>query len=72
MIKAASIDHAIEIASRIAGADGDIEIEIGPVVEPWDLGVMAQPADAPQRFLLLRKADARPRPARPSPPVVKR
>lgn len=27
------------------------------MVEPWDLGVMAKPADAPLRFLLLRKAD---------------
>jgi hypothetical protein len=58
MIKAASMDHAIEIASRIAALLGDGEIEIGPVVEPWDLGVMARPADAPLRFLLLRKADA--------------
>ena len=51
------MDHAIELASRIAGALGDVEIEIGPVVEPWDLGVMEKPADAPLRFLLLRKAD---------------
>jgi hypothetical protein len=57
MVKAASMDDAIEIASRIAGVVGDVEIEIGPVVEPWDLGVMARPADAPLRFLLLRKAD---------------
>ncbi|HEX2686534.1 MAG TPA: YciI family protein [Kofleriaceae bacterium] len=57
MIKAASMEHAIEIASRIAEDLGDVEIEIGPVVEAWDLGVMAKPADAPLRFLLLRKAD---------------
>lgn len=57
MVKAASMNHAIEITSRIAGVLGDVEIEIGPVVEPWDLGVMAKPADAPLRFLLLRKAD---------------
>src|ERR1700733_4523626 len=58
MIKADSMDHAIEIATRIAGALGDGEIEIGPVVEPWDLGLMERPARAPLRFLLLRKADA--------------
>jgi len=57
MIRADSMDHAIEIATRLAGAIGDGEIEIGPVVEPWDLGVMERPARAPQRFLLLRKAD---------------
>jgi hypothetical protein len=58
MIKAKSMDHAIEIATRIAGVLGDVEIEIGPVVEPWDLGVMARPEHAPLRFLLLRKAGA--------------
>lgn len=57
MVKAASMDHAIELASRIAAVVGDVEIEIGPVVEPWDLGVTAKPADAPLRFLLLCKAD---------------
>ena len=56
MVKAKSMDHAIEIATRIAGALGDVEIEIGPVVEPWDLGVMARPEHAPLKFLLLRKA----------------
>jgi hypothetical protein len=51
------MDQAIEIATRIAGAIGDTELEIGPVVEPWDLGVMERPARAPLRFLVLRKAD---------------
>jgi hypothetical protein len=57
MVKADSMDHAIEIATRIAGAIGDTELEIGPVVEPWDIGVMDRPARAPLRFLVLRKAD---------------
>ena len=57
MIKADSMDHAIEISTRVAGALGDGEIEVGPVVEPWDLGLMERPARAPLRFLLLRKAD---------------
>src|SRR5262245_60641528 len=57
MIKAKSLDDAIEIATRVAQVAGDREIEIGPVVEPWDIGVMAKPAHPPLRFLLLRKAD---------------
>lgn len=58
MIKAPSMDHAVELASQLAKAGGDAEIEIGPVVEPWDIGVMPKPADPPTpRFLLLRKAD---------------
>ena len=58
MIKATSMDHAIELATRLATAAGDREIEIGPVVEGWDLTGAKRPADAPHRFLLLRKGDA--------------
>ncbi len=58
MIRASSMDHAIELATRIAGALGDGELEIGPVVEPWDIAVAPRPADPPKRFLLLRKGDA--------------
>ena len=37
---------------------GGVEIEVGPVVEPWDLGVMPPPAEPPPgRFLLLCKGD---------------
>jgi len=70
MVKAASMDHAIELASRVAAAVGDREIEIGPVVEPWDLGMMARPADAPLRFLLLRKADRGFEAGAPQPPAL--
>jgi hypothetical protein len=58
MIRAASLDEAIEHARRFAAASGDGEIEIGLVVEPWDIGLMPKPADTPtSRFLLLRKSD---------------
>jgi hypothetical protein len=56
MVKAPSIDHAVELAAKVAAATGDTEIEIGPVVEPWDIGVMKKPENPPTpRFLLLRK-----------------
>ena len=71
MVKAASIDEAIELASRIARALGDVEIEVGPVVEPWDIGVMTRPADPPQRFLLLRKADRATEAGAAEPPALK-
>jgi hypothetical protein len=61
MVKAKSIDDAMAIADRFAKAIGDGEIEIGPVVEGWDIGVMPEPEDKPiPRFLLLRKGDAPP------------
>jgi hypothetical protein len=56
MISAVSFDSAVGHARRLAAALGDSEIEIGPVVEPWDLGLMPEPAGAVQRFLLLCKA----------------
>jgi hypothetical protein len=71
MIKASSIDAAIEHAKRFAGVLGDVEIEIGPVVEPWDLGMMPKPADVEGgRFLLLFKADAASEAGPPRPAVL--
>ena len=59
VIQASSMDHAVELARRFGGVVGDGEIEIGPVVEPWDLGMIPKPADLEGgRFLLLFKADA--------------
>jgi len=61
MVKANSIEDAMAIADRFASLDGEDEIEIGPVVEPWDIGVMPKPEDPPApRFLLLRKGDEPP------------
>src|SRR5687768_1481519 len=59
MVKAKSIEVVIEHVQRLARSLGDCEIEISPVVEPWDLGLMPKPeGDLPQNFLLLSKADA--------------
>jgi hypothetical protein len=35
----------------------DGEVELGPVTEPWDLGMMPRPDDPPLRILMLHKAD---------------
>jgi len=40
MISAPSLDAAVGHAKTLARSLGDVEIEIGPVVEPWDLGIM--------------------------------
>jgi hypothetical protein len=59
LIRTDSIEGAIEQARRFGAALGDAEIEIGPVVEPWDLTGSPKPADiAGERFLLLFKGDA--------------
>ena len=57
VIRVKSRDEAIEWVSRYAEAVGDLELELGPVNEAWDLGLCPRPADAPLRFLVLHKAD---------------
>ena len=58
MIRARSLEEAVERAREFARVL-DAEVEVGPVVEPWDLGIMAKPAgNAGGRFLLLCKGDA--------------
>ena len=59
MIKVKSLADALIHAQRYALAEGECEVEVGPVVEPWDLGIMPKPAgDIPLQVLLLTKADA--------------
>ena len=52
-----SRDEAVEWAKRYGQVLGDGEVELGPLNEPWDLGLMPKPDDAPLRLLLLHKAD---------------
>jgi hypothetical protein len=59
MIKTRSKDEAIDHARRLAGALGDCEIEVGSVVEGWDLTGAPKPARIEhERFLVLLKGDA--------------
>jgi hypothetical protein len=59
MVKVRSLEDALPHVRRFAQASGECEIEVGPVVEPWDLGMMPKPAgEIPVQLLLLTKADA--------------
>lgn len=56
-LKVKSMDEAVEWATRLARAMGDVETEVGTVTEPWDLGVMPKPAgDVPLNVLALYKS----------------
>ncbi|HEX2678785.1 MAG TPA: YciI family protein [Polyangiales bacterium] len=59
MLKVQDMDEAIAWSTRIAEVEGgDVEFEIGPVVEAWDLGIAPKPmGDFPLRVLTLRKGD---------------
>src|SRR4030095_15413980 len=52
-----SLDEAIAFATRQADVLGDVEIDIRPVTEPWDIGMAPAPADTgTRRYMVLRKA----------------
>lgn len=60
MMKVASMDEAIAWTTRMAEAEGtgNVEFDIGPVVERWDLGVMPKPpGPLPLNAMAVRKAD---------------
>jgi hypothetical protein len=60
IIRAASMEEAIDWATRFANIVGDVEIDIGVVKEPWDLGVAPKPAGlTTTRFMIMHKADGK-------------
>jgi hypothetical protein len=56
-LKVGSRDEAIGWAERYGKILGDCELELGPVNEPWDLGMMPRPENPPLRVLMIEKAD---------------
>ena len=56
-IKVGSRDEAVALATEMARAiGGDVELEVGKINEPWDIGIGEKPENAPMRYLLLHKA----------------
>ena len=55
----ASKEEAIHWCDRFAAILGDVELYMGPLVEPWDFGVAAKPANAPLRYLSAHRMDDR-------------
>jgi hypothetical protein len=59
IVHTASLDAAIAWATREAEILGDVEIDIRPVIEPWDIGLAPKPQDLTTvRYIILRKATA--------------
>ena len=58
ILRVASLDEAIEWATRQARVLGDGEVDIRPVTEPWDIGMTAKPEGVTTtRYMVLRKAN---------------
>ena len=59
ILRAASLDEAIRWATRLASVLGDGELEIRPVTEAWDIGLVPKPpSETTRRYMVLRKATA--------------
>lgn len=60
MFRAFGREEAERWAQRyVALVGGDAEVEVGPVHEPWEFGMMPRPQEpVPTRYLLLQKATA--------------
>ena len=69
-VSTTGIEKAIELAVELGKAAGNREVEVGPIVEGWDLTGKPRPADAPYRYLLLVKADAAFEAGAPLPPAM--
>ena len=57
IVRVESMEKAIEWASRLAKVVGDVEIDIGLLKEPWDLGLCPKPDGQMTRFMMMYKAD---------------
>ena len=58
VLKVRTRDEAIGWAERYGKILGDGELELGPLKEPWDLGLMPRPENPPLQIMLVDKADA--------------
>lgn len=58
LISTTGLERAIQLATELGRASGNREVEVGPVVERWDIMRSTRPSDAPYRYLLLLKGDA--------------
>jgi hypothetical protein len=56
LMRVRSKEEAIAWCDKFADAIGDVELFLGPVVEPWDLGA-PEPDDPPLRFLAVHRMD---------------
>ena len=57
IVRVRSLDEAVEWASRLAAVLGDVEIDVRPVTEAWDIGMVPRPENvATRRYMALRKA----------------
>lgn len=65
-----SREEALSWLDRLASVTGDVDMLVGPCVEPWHLGLAPKPDDAPLRLLVVHQSDERAEAERPLDPAV--
>jgi hypothetical protein len=59
IVRVSSLEEVIGWASRFASIVGDVEIDLRPINERWDIGVEPRPEGlTTTRYMLMHKADA--------------
>ena len=57
IVRTGTLEEATEWATRLGKVFGEVEFDIRPVTEPWDIGMAPRPEGLKtQRYMLLRKA----------------
>ncbi len=59
VVRTATLDDAVAWATALAGVLGDVEVDVRPVTEPWDIGLAPVPEPlSTRRYMLAWKATA--------------
>lgn len=72
LMRVRSRDEAISWLDKFAAVVGDVELFMGPIVEPWDLGMLPKPKNPPLRFLSMQEANETASARAPSPEVMQK
>ncbi len=60
VVRTNAIEDAIDWATRLAAILGNVEIDIRPVTEPWDIGMTDKPSDIfTRRYMICGKLPRR-------------
>ncbi|MEO8903016.1 MAG: YciI family protein [Polyangiaceae bacterium] len=57
LLKVSTREEAIGWAERYGKIIGDCDLELGKINEPWDIGLMPVPENAPLQLLLLERSE---------------
>jgi hypothetical protein len=72
LMRVRSKEEALMWSDRFAALVGDVRVYLGPVVEPWDLGLVPRPKNPPLRMLAMHQLDESAGELPPDPELMKK